>query len=225
MRFGNCLNLGGRREVNEASVYFFLFNILGTQSIRSQDVNAPLFRGGRGGFDCILYLPLIFSINFLKRTQFLWWLIVQWCNIRVNIQNLQRAQTKWSCITILLGVHLDYVRNILPRTHEHRRNKGISFLHLFKLQTFCASNMHHYKPHPKIPTLSNLICYFSWFFLRGMTLKLKRTTNELWKGWNLAWHHHFTHIECVQKVRGLRQKLDALCVQTRPSPSEYHDFG
>ena len=39
-----------------------------------------------------------------------------------------------------------------------------------------------------------------------MTLKLKSTTNELWKGWKLAWYHHFTHIACAKKLRGLRQK-------------------
>ena len=38
-----------------------------------------------------------------------------------------------------------------------------------------------------------------------MTLKLKNTTNKLWKGWNLAWYHHFTHIACAKKLRGLRQ--------------------
>ena len=58
-----------------------------------------------------------------------------------------------------------------------------------------------------------------------MTLKLKSTTNELWKGWNLAWYHHFTHIACAKKLRGLRQKLDALRVQTGPSPSKYQGFG
>ena len=58
-----------------------------------------------------------------------------------------------------------------------------------------------------------------------MTLKLKSSTNELWKGWNLAWYHHFTHIACAKKLRGLRQKLDALRVQTGPSPSKYEGFG
>ena len=42
-----------------------------------------------------------------------------------------------------------------------------------------------------------------------MTLKLKSTTNELWKGWKLAWYYHFTHIACAKKLRGLREKLDA----------------
>ena len=57
-----------------------------------------------------------------------------------------------------------------------------------------------------------------------MTLKLKSTTNELWKGWKLAWYHHLTHIECAKKLRGLRQKLDALRVQNGQSLSKYQDF-
>ena len=31
-----------------------------------------------------------------------------------------------------------------------------------------------------------------------MTLDLKITANELWKGWNLAWYHIFTHIACAK---------------------------
>ena len=58
-----------------------------------------------------------------------------------------------------------------------------------------------------------------------MTLKLKNTSNELWRGWKLAWYYHFTHIACAKKLRGLRQKLDALCLQNRQSLSKYHGFG
>src|SRR3954469_18703398 len=57
-----------------------------------------------------------------------------------------------------------------------------------------------------------------------MTLKIESTTVELRKGCNLAWYHHLTHITCVQKLRGLRQKLDALRVQTGPSLSKYEGF-
>src|SRR4051794_28108798 len=57
-----------------------------------------------------------------------------------------------------------------------------------------------------------------------MTLKLESNTVELRKGLNLAWYHHLTHITCVQKLRGLRQKLDALRVQTGPSLSRYEGF-
>ena len=58
-----------------------------------------------------------------------------------------------------------------------------------------------------------------------MTLKLKSSTNELWKGLNLAWHHSFTHIATSKELRGLRQKLDALRVQTGQSLSKYEGFG
>src|SRR3954466_1735644 len=57
-----------------------------------------------------------------------------------------------------------------------------------------------------------------------MTLKLESTTSEQEKGRNLAWYHHLAHITCVQKLRGLRKKLDALRVQTGPSLSKYKGF-
>src|SRR5213083_2084164 len=40
----------------------------------------------------------------------------------------------------------------------------------------------------------------------------------------LAWYHHFTHIACAKKLRGLRQKLDALRVQNEQSLSNYKGF-
>jgi hypothetical protein len=43
-----------------------------------------------------------------------------------------------------------------------------------------------------------------------------------------TWHgiyHYFTRIECAKKFRGLRQKLDALRVQTGQSLSKYQGFG
>src|SRR3954466_7897714 len=57
-----------------------------------------------------------------------------------------------------------------------------------------------------------------------MTLNLESTTTELKKGSNFARYHHLTHITCVQKLRGLQQKLDALRVQTGPSLSKYKGF-
>ena len=56
------------------------------------------------------------------------------------------------------------------------------------------------------------------------TLKLKSISNELWKGWKLAWYHHFIHIAYARKLRGLRQKLDALRVQNGQSLSKYQSF-
>ena len=56
------------------------------------------------------------------------------------------------------------------------------------------------------------------------TLRLKSISNELLKGWKLAWYHHFTHIACAKKLRGLRQKLDALRVENGQSLSDYRGF-
>ena len=56
------------------------------------------------------------------------------------------------------------------------------------------------------------------------TRKLRSIWNEIWKGSKLAWYHHFTHIACARKYRGLWQKLDALRVQNRQSPWKYQGF-
>jgi len=76
------------------------------------------------------------------------------------------------------------------------------------------------------PFLTSFVIFHAFTdFLSYMTLKMKSTTNELWKGWKLAWYHHFTHIACAKKLRGLRQKMDALRVQNGQSLSMYLGFG
>ena len=65
---------------------------------------------------------------------------------------------------------------------------------------------------------------FNDLFSAKWPYNLKGLQPELRKGWNLAWYHHFTHTACVQKLRGLGQKLDALRVQTGPSLSKYKGF-
>ena len=65
----------------------------------------------------------------------------------------------------------------------------------------------------------HLLIVFSY-----MTLKLKSTSNELWKGWKLAWYHHFTHIACAKKLRGLWEKLDGLRIQNGQSLSKHQGF-
>src|SRR4051812_27026342 len=57
-----------------------------------------------------------------------------------------------------------------------------------------------------------------------MTLNLESSTTELIKGSNLEWYHNLTNITCVQKLRVLPQKLDAVRVQTGPSLSKYEGF-
>ena len=56
-------------------------------------------------------------------------------------------------------------------------------------------------------------------------MKLKSIWNELSKCSKFAWYHHFTHIACARKYRGLQKKLDALRVQNGESLSKYQGFG
>ena len=75
------------------------------------------------------------------------------------------------------------------------------------------------------PFLTSFVIFHAFTdFFSYKTLKLKITTNELWKGWKLAWYHHFIHIACARMLRGLRRKLDALRVQNGQSLSKYQDF-
>ena len=107
--------------------------------------------------------------------------------------------------------------------------KGFQFFkHIWTQYFFCIQ----YAPFKATSSLFNpFLTSFAIFhafhdlFWDKMTLKLKNTANELWNGWKLTWYHHFTHIACATKLRGLRQKLDALHVQIEPSPLKYQGFG
>ena len=85
-------------------------------------------------------------------------------------------------------------------------------------------------PFKATSSIFNPFWLYVLFFMRLLiilsykTLKLESISNELWKGWKLAWYHHFIHIACARKLRGLRQKLDALRVQNGQSLSKYQDF-
>src|SRR3954469_10319357 len=46
------------------------------------------------------------------------------------------------------------------QTKTHLLQRHFIFLNFFQLKTFFAFNMHHSKPHTKICTLSDFICYF-----------------------------------------------------------------
>ena len=88
--------------------------------------------------------------------------------------------------------------------------------------------MHHSKQHHQFSTLFWLHLLVFMHFMIYFELKwpwLKRTANELWNGWKLAWYHNFTHIACAKNLRWLPEKLDALRVQTGQSLSKYEGFG
>ena len=105
--------------------------------------------------------------------------------------------------------------------------KGFHFLNLIWTPDFlCVQNA----PFKATSSFFNPFWLHLLFFMHLLiilsykTLKLKSISNELWKGWKLAWYHHFIHIACARKLRGLRQKLDALRVQNGQSLSKYQGF-
>ena len=105
--------------------------------------------------------------------------------------------------------------------------KGFHFLKLIWTPDFlCVQNA----PFKATSSFFNPFWLHLLFFMHLLiilsykTLKLKSISNELWKGWKLAWYHHFIHIACARKLRGLRQKLDALRVQNGQSLSKYQGF-
>ena len=126
--------------------------------------------------------------------------------------------TKW---TISFEVSVFHTEARLLQRH-------FIFLNLFWLQTFCVFIMHHYKPHHQFSTLSDFISYFSciyWFFWAKWPWNWKALQMNSETGWKLASYHHFTHIACAKKLRGLRQNLVALHVQNGQSLSNYQGFG
>ena len=108
-------------------------------------------------------------------------------------------------------------------TETHLLQRDFIFLNLFELHC-CVQNA-PFKVTSSIynPFLLHLLFFMHLLIILSYeTMKLKSIWNELWKGSKLAWYHHFTHIACARKYNGLRQKLDALHVQNRQSPSKYH---
>ena len=107
--------------------------------------------------------------------------------------------------------------------------KGFQFFkHIWTQDFFCIqyapfkSTSSLFKP---FQTSFAIFPAFHDLFWAKMTLKLKSTADDLWNGWKFAWYNNFTHIACAKKLRGLREKLDALRVQTGQSPSKYQGFG
>src|SRR3954471_11136630 len=61
--------------------------------------------------------------------------------------------TNWTISFKLLGF----------QTKTHLLQRHFIFISLFQLRTFFPSNMQHSKPHTKISTLSDFVCYFHAF--------------------------------------------------------------
>ena len=88
------------------------------------------------------------------------------------------------------------------RTRTHLLHWHFIFLNLLQLQTFFAFRTHRSKRCHQFSTLSDIIWHFSviYRFFRELNDREieKSLQNELWKGWNLAWYHHFTRIACAK---------------------------
>ena len=119
------------------------------------------------------------------------------------------------------------IRSIRVSYGNSSVTKGFHFLNLIWTPDFlCVQNA----PFKATSSFFNPFWIHLLFFMHLLiilsykTLKLKSISNELWKGWKLAWYHHFIHIACARKLRGLRQKLDALRVQNGQSLSKYQGF-
>ena len=83
--------------------------------------------------------------------------------------------------------------------------KGFNFLKLIWTPDFlCVQNA----PFKATSSFFNPFWLHLLFFMHLLiilsykTLKLKSISNELWKGWKLAWYHHFIHIACARSWEG-----------------------
>src|SRR4051812_4190314 len=74
-------------------------------------------------------------------------------------EKVERVTAKAGCTSCTNWTIPFEVRGFQTKTHLLQRN--FNFLNLFKLKTFFTLNMHHSKPHTKISTISDFICYFS----------------------------------------------------------------
>ena len=88
-----------------------------------------------------------------------------------------------------------------------------------------------YAPFEATSSIFNPFWLHLLFFMHLMIFSAKWPWNRkalqitIRKGWMLAWYHHFTLIACYKKLRGLREKLDALRVQNGQSLVKYQGFG
>ena len=139
-------------------------------------------------------------------------------------EKVERVKAKTGCTSYKTD---NLFRSIRISYGNSSITKGFHFFELIWTPDFlCVQNA----PFKATSSILNPFWLHLVFFMHLLiilsykTLKLKIISNELWKGWKLAWYHHFIHIACARKLRGLRQILDALRVQNGQSLSKYQDF-
>ena len=138
---------------------------------------------------------------------------------------VERITTKPGCTSCTNWSISFKLRGFQTKTHLLQRH--FIFLSLFQLKTFshptCNIQSHILKFQPFLTSFAIFLA-FNDLFSAKWPWNWKALQPGLRKDWNLAWYHRLTHITCVQKLRGLRHKLDALLVQTGPSLSKYKGF-
>ena len=127
--------------------------------------------------------------------------MVSWFHPHSMCKKIERVMAKTgstSCTNWTLSFK---VLGFRTRTHLLHRLFNILITY-YNSGIFCI-DMHNSNPRHQLSTLSDIICYFRciyWFVLRARwPWNWKALQNELWKGWNLARYHHFTHIACAKK--------------------------
>ena len=83
--------------------------------------------------------------------------------------------------------------------------KGFHFLKLIWAPDFLCVQNSPFKATSSFfnPFLLHLLFFMHLLIILSYkTLKLKSISNELRKGWKLAWYHHFIHIACARKLKG-----------------------
>ena len=120
------------------------------------------------------------------------------------------------------------IRSIRVSDENSSVTKAFHFFKLISTPEFLCVHYAPFEPTSSVfkPFWLHLLFFMHLLiFLAEWPWNWKVLQITIRKGWKLAWYHHFTHIACAKKLRGLRQKLDALHVQTGPSPLKYEGFG
>ena len=77
-------------------------------------------------------------------------------NMCAKVERVTKKTRCTSCTNLTMSFK---VRGFQTKIHLFQRH--FIFLNFYELKTFFAFNMHHSKPHTKIWTISDFICYFS----------------------------------------------------------------
>ena len=137
-----------------------------------------------------------------------------WMHFMYKMDNLFRSiRVSYGNLSVTKGFHFLNLFELLTfsvfKMHEvsgfHTKTRLLQtdfiFLNLFELHSFfCVQNA----PFKATSSIYNPFWLHMLFFMNLLiilsykTLKLKSISNELWKGWKLAWYHHFIHIACAR---------------------------